>query len=280
MEATTIVEVFPFTNVFIYASDFSFESKMAKRGSEEWKKRISETKRRQYAKGELIPWNKGIPSNEQPFFGKRHSKKTRRKMSESKKGKPKSEETKMKISKTLTGRRDSIETRLKKSRSQMGHRYRGGGTPIGFKHSDETKKKISEKAKGRKHSEETKRKIAIASRKIRLNRSPFPQKDTSIEQTLHDGLQKHGIKHEKHITVCNICQPDIVFSDKKIAVFADGDYWHSKEFKNGTAWKKDRNQDKVLRKNGWIVLRFWGSEIESNPYRCIEKIISEVKECQ
>jgi len=73
-----------------------------------------------------------------------------------------------------------------------------------------------------------------------------PTQDTSIEVALQEELNKRHIKYKKHIHVCKICVPDIVFLDKKTAVFADGDYWHSKEFQDGKVWRRDRNQDKVL----------------------------------
>ena len=121
---------------------------------------------------------------------------------------------------------------------------------------------------GHKHTEETKQKI----REIRL-KTKFKTKNTKIEKILQEGLNKNNIKYKKHLTVCDICQPDIVFPEKKIAVFADGDYWHSKTHKDGKAWEKDRNQDKVLSQNGWMVLRFWGHEIKESPQKCVNKII-------
>ncbi len=170
---------------------------------------------------------------------------------------------------------------------------------LGRKHTEETKRKISEEGKkritseetkqklrqykgerasfyGRKHTEETKQKMRVA----RVNRPPFPKRDTSIEKVLHTLLGELELSYEKHINVCDVAQPDIVFPKERLAVFADGDYWHSKEFKNGMAWEKDRRQDKTLRENGWTVLRFWGSEINANPEQCIAKIVFEVNKCQ
>ena len=75
----------------------------------------------------------------------------RRKMSESRRGKPMREETKRKISIANTGKRRSQETKDKISASNSGK-----------KRSDEAKRKMSESAKGRKASKETKRKISEA----------------------------------------------------------------------------------------------------------------------
>ena len=55
-----------------------------------------------------------------PFFGKKHTKESRQKMSQSRKGLSRSEETKKKISNSLKGRVFSEETKLKLSLSQKG----------------------------------------------------------------------------------------------------------------------------------------------------------------
>jgi len=72
-------------------------------------------------------------------------------------------------------------------------------------------------------------------------------------------------------------KPDIVFPWSKLAIFADGDFWHGKDFKKWKSripafWRKkiadniqrDRLQNKVLRKAGYRVLRFYGSKIKQN----------------
>ena len=136
----------------------------------------------------------------------------------------------------------------------------------------EIKRFYSEVMRGKKHSEVTKQKL----REARL-KQVFPIKDTSIETTLQEELDQRGIDYQIHLPVCGICQPDIVFPKQKVAVFADGDYWHSKSFKNGEAWRKDRRQEKTLRENGWGVLRFWGSEIKADVSGCVDKIESIIR---
>lgn len=237
--------------------------------SEEHKHKISESlkgeKNPMYGK---LPWNKG----------KRRSKETRRKISEHHVGmigKKHTEESKRKISEAnkaekhpMWGKKHSKESKQKMSESQKGEKHHMWGK----KHTEETKRKISEAKKGEKNhnwgktpSEETKRKLSRA----RLNRV-FSTKDTSIEVAMQAELDERNISYEKHIPVCNICQPDIVFPDKRVVVQCDGNYWHSKEFDNGRAWRKDRHQDKVLRESGWTVIRFWESEINDNASHCVD----------
>ena len=80
-------------------------------------------------------------------------------------------------------------------------------------------------------------------------------------------------------------KPDIVFSKSKIAIFADGDFWHGRNFKK---WKnkipkfwiekitknieRDIRQTKKLKKMGFKVLRFWGTDIKKNSKIVLKKI--------
>ena len=141
-----------------------------------------------------------------------------------------------------------------------GHSWNTGLT----KETDDRLKKISEKAVGQKRSEETKRKM----RKSRLT-WVAPTKDTSIEIALQMGLDDKNIIYEKHLPVCNCCQPDIIFPKKKIAIFADGDYWHNLP----NVIEKDRRQENILKENNWGILRFWEHDIKNNLDICINKIL-------
>lgn len=80
-------------------------------------------------------------------------------------------------------------------------------------------------------------------------------------------------------------KPDIVFPRSKVAVFADGDFWHGNGFdkwgKNvPDFWKKkiginiarDLSQTKALKKEGYTVLRFWGSHIKKHPQDVTQKV--------
>lgn len=102
----------------------------------------------------------------------------------------------------------------------------------------------------------------------------IPSKDTYIEVALQNELDRRGITYEKHLSVLGICQPDIVFSTLKIAVFADGDYWHTKDF---YVIAKDQFQNEFLRANGWYVFRFWEREIKESVGRCVNQIENCIK---
>jgi len=124
--------------------------------------------------------------------------------------------------------------------------------------------------KGKKMSEETKQKLREARLKQR-----FSNKNTSIERLIKTALIFRGISFfQEHMPVCDLCLPDVVFPEQRIAVFCDGDYWHNlPEY-----IKRDDKQNSVLKKNGWIPLRFWEHEINDDVNKCVDQIILSLEE--
>ena len=89
--------------------------------------------------------------------------------------------------------------------------------------------------------------------------------NTKIELKMQNILTNHEYKYVMHQPCCNICLPDIMFPEKKIVIFCDGDYWHNLP----NYIKRDKYQDIILLKNGWIPLRFWEHEINNNIEDCL-----------
>lgn len=133
--------------------------------------------------------------------------------------------------------------------------------------SEKHKKKLSENSArhwlGKHPSLETRAKM----RESRL-KHVLPKKDTSIEILMQKELTQRGLKFEKHTSICGVCQPDIVFPEKKIAIFCDGDYWHNIPDRK----PKDKRINETLRRNGWSVYRFWEHKINSDIKGCVDKI--------
>lgn len=85
--------------------------------------------------------------------------------------------------------------------------------------------------------------------------------------------------------------PDIVFEKEKICIFLDSDFWHGwqyprwKHLMKNDFWrekinnnrKRDIRTSRILRKSGWIVLRFWEHQILNKPNEVIKKIDSSLK---
>src|SRR5207249_4773583 len=79
-------------------------------------------------------------------------------------------------------------------------------------------------------------------------------------------------------------KPDIVFPSAKVIVFCDGDFWHGRNWpvlkrklaigSNASYWrakiasniKRDRLRTASLKRDGWIVIRLWESDIKRDPF--------------
>jgi len=91
---------------------------------------------------------------------------------------------------------------------------------------------------------------------------------TSIEQLLMDELTHRNVKYrfQHKIAVWLI---DITIPEHRIAIEADGDYWHSSEKQK----VKDANKTRWLESHKWTVFRFSGSTIRLSPSQCIDKVL-------
>lgn len=80
-------------------------------------------------------------------------------------------------------------------------------------------------------------------------------------------------RYRKHAKIHKVTV-DLWFPGKKIAVFADGDFWHGRDYekrkeKFGAYWiakisaniERDIRQTELLRSRGVTVVRIWRSEI-------------------
>ncbi|WP_304343267.1 very short patch repair endonuclease [Chryseobacterium koreense] len=114
-------------------------------------------------------------------------------------------------------------------------------------------------------------------------------KGTKIEVLLGKALFAKGLRYRKNNRKV-YGTPDFSMTKYKIAIFADGDFWHGKDWEtrrkklgeNAAFWfeKMERNIERdfkvnqKLREEGWAVLRFWESDIKKN----IDQIAGFVKD--
>lgn len=111
-------------------------------------------------------------------------------------------------------------------------------------------------------------------------------KDTQPEQAIASALRKLGYRFQTHAKLLP-GRPDIVFTRKRLAVFVDGDFWHGWRFplwrhKLSPAWQakiqatreRDRRNFSRLRQLGWTIVRIWEHQVEQDPGRCIDRIVS------
>jgi len=236
------------------------------------------------------------------------------------KGQRHTEEAKLKNRLAHLGKKDTEETRKKRSLSHIGNKNGlGNKTWLGKHLSEEHKKKISLARLGQKnyevngmfgkhHSEETKRKMSLArignknavGNKIWVGRHHTPeskikiktacaltrvynQKDTKIELMLQEALRKRGINFVKNYNI--VGRPDIALPEYKIAIFADGDYYHANPLKYdkdkiifGKKASEIREYDnsiiEQLNEKGWMVFRYWETEINAST----DVIVAEIQE--
>lgn len=110
---------------------------------------------------------------------------------------------------------------------------------------------------------------------------------TKPELLLGKALYAAGLRYRKNNKTI-FGTPDFSFKKYKVAVFADGDYWHGKDWDarkkklgaNAGFWfekierniERDYKVSKQLCEDGWTVLRFWETDIKTNLPKCVEKV--------
>jgi DNA mismatch endonuclease (patch repair protein) len=109
--------------------------------------------------------------------------------------------------------------------------------------------------------------------------------DTGLEKSIRNELDNLGLSYETYKKDLP-GKPDIVFTNKKIAIFIDGDFWHGYRFstwqnkvppfwqkKIGDTRLRDKHNFAKLRRLGWKVLRIWQHQIKRDINSCIARII-------
>lgn len=122
------------------------------------------------------------------------------------------------------------------------------------------------------------------------NMSHIRAEDTKPERLLRLALWHRGIRYRKNYQKLT-GKPDIVLTRYRIAVFVDGDFWHgrgheqdpggqvatNREFwqrKIGRNVERDREVNDALLAAGWLVLRFWESDIRRDVDGVLNSILA------
>ena len=120
------------------------------------------------------------------------------------------------------------------------------------------------------------------------NMSRIRAADTKAEVLLRKALWEKGLRYRKNYASLP-GKPDIVLTRQKIAIFVDGDFWHARGHQdnpgeqvatNKEFWQKklarnverDKEVNDELTEAGWLVLRFWESDILRDLSSCINYI--------
>jgi DNA mismatch endonuclease (patch repair protein) len=119
---------------------------------------------------------------------------------------------------------------------------------------------------------------AAASRAKQANR----KRNSRHEIALRRELWKLGLRYRKYVAKLP-GNPDLVFPRARVIVFCDGDFWHGRDWgqlrvalekrHNPEYWiakiarNRERDQEHIARLSGegWLVLRFWETDILRDP---------------
>ena len=124
------------------------------------------------------------------------------------------------------------------------------------------------------------------------NMQHIRSKETVSEIKLRKALWHLGLRYRKNWRKLP-GTPDIALTRQKIAIFVDGDFWHGRGHEaspgeqvgtNKAFWRRklsrnierDKEVNDALTESGWLVLRFWDSEIKKDLQSCVNKILEYV----
>lgn len=128
--------------------------------------------------------------------------------------------------------------------------------------------------------------------------SAVKSKNTRPEMALRRALWSRGLRYRVNVKSLP-GKPDIVFTKVKIAVFCDGDFWHGHNWvirglpsldaeleRYSQFWrdkitgniKRDEENTARLKSDGWLVLRFWESDIKADVTKCVDTVIKVYNE--
>jgi DNA mismatch endonuclease Vsr len=124
--------------------------------------------------------------------------------------------------------------------------------------------------------------------------SRIKSKGTSAELLLGKAMWRLGLRYRKHYPIAG--RPDFAFVTARVAVFCDGDFWHGRDFKKAVKagrfdndpdyWipklrrtlERDKRVNKQLRREGWLVIRFWASDIPKRADELAAQVLAHVRE--
>lgn len=114
---------------------------------------------------------------------------------------------------------------------------------------------------------------------------------TEPERLLRSALHLLGARFRLHRRIAPCCTPDLVLPRRGIAVFVDGDFWHSCPEHgrkvpftgpNADLWteKLRRNQERdskstrLAEEAGWTVVRVWECAVRADPIAVARAVLA------
>mgnify|MGYP001599874598 CR=1 FL=1 len=109
-------------------------------------------------------------------------------------------------------------------------------------------------------------------------------KNTSPERKVFRFLRARKIYFRQHYNH-TFGTPDIVLTDKKRAIFINGDFWHGRYYektkhkltpfwreKIATNMARDKRNCSKLRREGWRVMNIWVGDLKKNEEKILNRI--------
>jgi len=115
--------------------------------------------------------------------------------------------------------------------------------------------------------------------------SRIRSRDTKAEVSFRQFIWARGVRGYR-LKAKFRGKPDLYFPTAKLAVFIDGCFWHKcpkcfvKPKSRNDYWDskithnvaRDKETNRLLRKEGITVLRFWEHEVKENAEKCCQKL--------
>lgn len=124
-------------------------------------------------------------------------------------------------------------------------------------------------------------------------RGSSAKKNTRCEVMLRRELWRRGLRYRLHCAELP-GHPDIAFPARRVVVFCDGDFWHGRHLQsrlsklrrghNSKYWvakvtrnvERDRQNTRCLEEMGWVVLRFWETDVLRDSSNIADRIATVV----
>jgi len=122
-------------------------------------------------------------------------------------------------------------------------------------------------------------------------RAASAKTNTRCELALRRELWRRGLRYRIHYDALP-GRPDIVFPKQHLAIFCDCDFWHGRDLEarvarlaqghNASYWvakvrrnvERDHRQTRTLQGLGWVVLRFWETDVLQRTGDAVNQIIA------
>lgn len=122
------------------------------------------------------------------------------------------------------------------------------------------------------------------------NMSRIRGMNTAPELAVRRVAYTRGLRYRTH-NMSLPGRPDMVFTQSRVVVFIDGDFWHGWQFPRwrerlGPFWqaKIERNRRRdvrnfaKLRRAGWHVVRVWEHEVKADVDDCVDRILAALRQ--